>query len=317
MGWDKESLLTKAKIFFTKANDEEQDNFFFGLYCTMGLELLTRAVVSKVSPVLLAEPTRDQGNILCALGYNSSKDNKKSITTQQVIALCKIIIPDITDDLNKTALAMVNRRNEEMHTGSVAFGEYTTEQWIVSFYKYCKLLATFLETDLNDLFGKEQSEIAEQMILDTDSKIQKTVLAKITAFKTTFNDNSEVEKLKLKGKATENVARAVYKSHKVICPACGCDASISGREYGNENIEHKDNEIITRRHVMPESFKCSACGLKLSGYGELSFAGVGSHYTNRVSHSPEDYYDLVDPNDSDAMNYYVEEYLAENAYCNE
>ena len=316
MGWDKDSLLTKAEVFFDRANNEDQDDIFYGLYCTMGVELLIRAVVSNVSPALLADP-KDQNNILHVFNLGGQAA-KKSIPTSQALAICRKIVPEINDDTNKVISAMINRRNEEVHTGTAAFKEYQTNQWQVEFYRFCKLLAVNLGADLTVLFGKDNSEAASLMIDESDKQVTKTVKDNIQAFKKVFMAKPDLDKDSLAASAENSASLLSYKGHhKVVCPACECAASVKGKEYGKEIIEHKEGEIITRRTVMPINFKCSACGLSLSGYGEVNAAGLGTHYKSRVTMTPEEYYELIDPTDSDAMSYYIEEYLAENAYCNE
>lgn len=83
-------------------------------------------------------------------------------------------------------------------------------------------------------------------------------------------------------------------------------ATVQGDTYGQEQIENKDNEIIVRQSVIPTKFSCKSCGLKLNGYAELMAANVADYFTHRVHYTPEEYYELIDPNDRDAMNSYAE-----------
>ena len=39
MSWEREPLLTKAKLFFERAFNESRDEPLFGLWCSLGLEL--------------------------------------------------------------------------------------------------------------------------------------------------------------------------------------------------------------------------------------------------------------------------------------
>lgn len=50
MSWEREPLWSKARLFFEKAFSEERENPAFGLWCTMGLELLARSAISSISP---------------------------------------------------------------------------------------------------------------------------------------------------------------------------------------------------------------------------------------------------------------------------
>lgn len=309
MGWDKDSLFAKSKIFFDKAFEESQDSDFFGLFCAMGLEVLARAAIAKVSPTLLAEPEPNQTNLLHALGFSSMKGQKKSIGTAQVLNLCKIVIEGFTDEESKVSNAIINRRNEELHTGNAAFSSYPTSQWIIGLYRSCKILSEFLDEDLASLFGMEEAKHAELIIKEKDEKIESKIKSSIAAHKKVFEEKEEKEIDKLRIEAEKNVGLLSYrKHHKVTCPACNCDATIQGDAHGKEHIEHKDGTIIVRQSVTPTKFICSACGLKLNNYQELSIAGVADHFTHRITYSPEEYYNLIDPEDVDAMEEYIEKY---------
>ena len=112
MSWEREPLFSKAKLFFEKAFDEDKEEPHFGLWCAMGLELLARSAVAKVSPTLLAEPDREHQNLLHALNLGALKSQRKSIATIRVLSLCQILIKEFTALEFKVASAIINRRNE-------------------------------------------------------------------------------------------------------------------------------------------------------------------------------------------------------------
>jgi hypothetical protein len=74
-----------------------------------------------------------------------------------------------------------------------------------------------------------------------------------------------------------------------------------GDPFGKESIEHRDGEIIVRQSILPTKFNCIACELKLNGYNVLSAAGIGNHYTRRTTYSPEEFYEMINPDDYDAI----------------
>jgi hypothetical protein len=67
--------------------DFQRDDPFFGLWCSFGLEILARAAIANISPVLLAEPDRDHRYLLHALGRGSERIERKSIDTACVLNL--------------------------------------------------------------------------------------------------------------------------------------------------------------------------------------------------------------------------------------
>ena len=128
MSWDRETLWAKSRLYFERAFETDREEDTFGLWCAMGLELLARSSVAKFSPTLLAEPDKEHKYLLIALGLGSAKVSKRSIATSQVLGLCKTLIPDFTEEEVKRASALTGRRNEELHSGSAAFQEYSTQQ---------------------------------------------------------------------------------------------------------------------------------------------------------------------------------------------
>jgi len=309
MSWDKDSLLAKSKLYFERAFREDRADDVFGLWCAMGLELLSRSTIAHFSPVLLAEPDKDQKNILSALGLGSVTAHRKSIATTQVLNLCKELIPNFTDAELKIALALAGRRNEEVHSGVAAFVEYKHQQWIGGFYKCCKILAEIQGESLTSLFGEEEAKTAENIIKGMNGELLTKVKGLIAAFAKVFGEHEESDQARLRDESKKQAEILSHQHHhRVTCPACKCDATVQGDTYGLEQIEHKDSEIIVRQSVLPTKFSCTACGMKLSGYGELTAANVADHFTHRTHYSPEQYYELVDPNDAEAMRSYAEDH---------
>lgn len=309
MSWDRDSLWTKSKLYFERSFEVDRTDDVFGLWCAMGLELLSRSTIANFSPVLLADPDKEQRHLLSALGLGSSTAQRKSIPTNQVLRLCKDLIPQFTADELLIALALAGRRNEELHSGAASFVEYKHQTWIGGFYKCCKVLAEAQGESLTSLLGEDEAQTADRIIEQVNTEVSSKVKGKIAAFSKVFGEKDLKEQDRLRLAAEEKgEALSHQQHHRVECPACKCVATVQGDTYGKEQIENKDDEIIVRQSVIPTKFLCEACGLKLNGYGELIAASIADHFTHRVHHTPEDYYELVDPNDREAMDSYAEDH---------
>jgi hypothetical protein len=308
MSWEREALWSKAVLFMQRATDKDKESPEFGLWSSLGLELLARAAVAKTSPALLAEPDKDQKNLLHALGVSVS-NSPKSISTIQVLSHCRTLIASFTEDEFKTASSLVNRRNEELHTGAAAFSTFPLQSWIGGFFRCCKVLAEHQDESLKSLFGEDESKVAEEILGKVESDVISHVKSSIAAHARVFETKDADERVKLAEIAQIDSDKLSHKGHhRVKCPSCQCTATVQGATYGGERLEHKDGMIIVRESVVPTKFNCLGCGLKLSGYQELVAAGVGDHYTNRSEYDPPDYYELVDPNDREAMDRYAEDH---------
>lgn len=302
MSWEREPLFSKAKIYFEKAFEEDKEESFFGLYCALGLELLSRSAIAHVSPTLLAEPDKDHQNLLHALNLGSAKTQRKSIAVVQVLALCQQLITDFTETDFKTAKAIVSRRNEEVHSGAAAFDEYPTQQWIAGFYKCCKILSEFQGESLNSLLGEEIQAEAELILEGIEEEVIGKTMKLISAHKNVFENKDPELQSSLKDEAAKTgLGLAARGYHRVNCPACGCVATVFGEPYGKQRIEHTDDEIIVRQSILPTKFSCKACELKLMGYNSLKAADIANHYTRTNWYTPEEYYDLIHPDDEDSI----------------
>lgn len=296
MAWDRDSLWAKACVYIERAFNESKGDPLFGLWAALGLELLARSAVSHVSPTLLAEPDREQKQLLHALGRGSERVPKKSLGSAQVLQLCSTLFDQFTDEHQKASMAIINRRNEELHTGSSAFDEYPSSQWFSGFCRSCKALCECQGKDLAELFGDEEAENAKQLLAQERSKVEDTVKSSIAAHKRVFDAKPPEDQASAKTAAAKLATRLSWEGHhRADCPACSSAASVSGVLYGKEQVSHDDGEIVVRQPVSPRNFECSACGLKLSGYAQLEVAGMGGRHTRTSRYTPEDYFGLVDP----------------------
>ncbi len=313
MSWERDPLWAKARLYFERAFAESRDDPRFGLWCSLGLELLARAALASVSPTLLAEPDREHKFLLHALNRGSETVPRRSIATVQVFALCRTLFDNFTENDYKAAVALVNRRNEELHTGNSAFDEYRPKQWLAGFYRACQSLANAMDETLESLVGADEAKVANQILEETRTEEKHRIESLMAAHRAVFKGKTEVEQRAAAENAEKEVAQLVHKRHhRVTCPACGSVASVQGEPFGRERVNSEEGRIKVRQAVSPRSFSCSACGLKLQGYAELEVAQLGGQYTRTTEYSPEDYYGLIDPENFDPLPY-VESYLEEHA----
>lgn len=296
MNWTKDALFSKAKLFIDKAAEEDKDSPFYGIFSALALELLSRAALANISPTLLAETGDGQRNIVYALGLPNSTSNPKSITVKQVLALCKELIPDFNADLLKLAQSMTDRRNEELHSGGAAFSEYNQDLWIGLFYKACKVLAESMGESLVTFLGKKRAIEAEALISENDGKVIKDVRDRISYRKKTYEEDLTNDKAVIEAKIEQNRAKIFQLVHEgfhmVKCPCCGHDALIYGTESTGSHDVVSGDVVIEKHDVIPSSFRCYVCGLKLTSYAELQAADLPLHYTNTYEYDPIEYFGI-------------------------
>lgn len=297
MSWERDPLWAKARLFFERAFNTERDDPAFGLWCSLGLELLARAAVASVSPALLAQPDPTHRNLLHAVHPESEIPFPKSIGASVVFDLCRKLFPEFSEEDRKLALALLNRRNEELHSGAAAFDEYGTSEWLVGLYHACKSLTIVLQEHLEGLFGEGEANFAEKLLAENRDNLKNKVLGAIAAHRKLFTTKDPHEQRAARTRA-EDLSRdlSTQGHHAVTCPACECTATVEGTPFGKEHVTHEeDGTIVVRQAVSPTDLSCSACGLTLTTYAALETARLGDPFTRRRTYSPEDYYGLTDP----------------------
>lgn len=103
--------------------------WLFGFWSSLALELLVRAPLAKVSPVLLADQSKWQ-NLHYALGNElpSPRFNPISIGTKDVHARLADLLPSFNKEIQGFCAKHADRRNAELHTGELAFSTYGTSE---------------------------------------------------------------------------------------------------------------------------------------------------------------------------------------------
>lgn len=58
-----------------------------------------------------------------------------------------------------------------------------------------------------------------------------------------------------------------------------------------------DYEIVQRQAMLPTSFECIACGLKIIGLSRLSACGLGDAFVSKSTFTPAEYFELYTEDD--------------------
>ena len=292
MVWDEQALWNKAKLFADRAVQADRDGSDFPLWATLALELLARAALAHVHPALLADP-RQGANLLYAfrLGTMSAP---KSVPAKTVFTRCKDIVPLFTDQEEKLCMSLVERRNSELHSGELAFEQFSTATWLVDYFATCKILVDFQGKTLEELFGPDEAAAANEMVDDVATTTRAAVNTKITAAKIEFRALAD----------DEQTARLQRQSplHEVTnteqpCPACGGHALVLGKVVRAEEPTTDDGTLFRIIHVLPTMLVCAACNLILNDHGELHAADLGGQYTVTETLDPTELFSFYEEPD--------------------
>lgn len=296
--WDHSALLAKAELYAEQMLTHPKEDWLFGFWSSLVVELLGRAALAKISPTLLADG-KDWNNILYATGGQptASRFTAKSIDTNQVFSRLKEIYPSFTQELENFCAIHSNRRNAELHSGETPFASLKESTWLPAFYSTSDSLLSIMGSDLGSFFGKEEALYAKKIIAAAEDKAAQTVKGLVKAHQTVWKEKDEDEQDALSSQA--KVWSAKHFGHRVKCPSCECRSLVYGEASSAAKKTIDGDTITEKQSYTPNRFECIACGLKLSGLASLHAVGLSDSFTKTQTYEASEYY-----SESQDDNYY-------------
>ncbi len=288
-----EWLFTKAQIYIERAIKSDRNSSLFPFRSSLALELICRATLSKIHPVLIADP-REGDNILYAFGC--SINNPKTIAAKTVLSRLKKLIPGFNWEMLKFCEDFINMRNEELHSWTPIFEEFDTNKWLIKFYKTIKILLNFQGKSLQDFIGFEESETAEEMIKEYDDSIKKSLFEYISEQSKAYEVLSEQQKeIAVKeGQweiAIKNISRNItYKN--VQCPCCKEIGLISGKIISKWDPTINWDTIIINNNILPTKFNCFVCNTEIIGNSKLSIINLWGQFAKQEEIDPIEFHEI-------------------------
>jgi hypothetical protein len=166
-----EVAITASWIYITRAHDQPIDSHLFAFWVSLSLELLCRAALARVHPVLLADP-REDGSILYAFGIQPAK-RAKTIVTKAILIRCTLLVDGFTEEMASHCALMADRRNAELHSGAVAFDEFDNALWLPPTYETIEVLLKHMGVIFEDFLGSDHAPAAVEMVRGRRETIKK------------------------------------------------------------------------------------------------------------------------------------------------
>jgi hypothetical protein len=302
MIWSYDSLWQKTKLYVARALGEEREGPLFPFWSALALEFLARATLASVHPALLADPT-DGENIMYVFGFGTTK-NPKSIPAKALFLRCQRAIPGFAEQDVKFSMSMVERRNQELHSGAPVFDDLPTALWLADYFRICKMLLSLQKKSLIDLFGAEEVAAAEKMIEAANEKLNYEAQVAMAAAAKQFKLLSPEDQEHMLQSSKIRVLLKGSNARELTCPACGGSGVVHGEPVRTAETRLKDEMLVREVAILPTTFVCDSCGLKLVGHGLLHAAGLGGQFTIEDRQSPLEYYGP----ELDPADYYEDDY---------
>jgi hypothetical protein len=306
--WSEEPLLGKARVYIDRAAAVEAGSSLEALWSLIALELLARAALARVHPVLMADP-QDGSHLLYAFGYGEPRP-PKSVPAAMVFRRCQVVVPLFTEQLTRDAIALMALRNEELHTGGLVLETLRSSSWQPQYYSICEVLLAHLGLGLDEFFPADRASAARTVLDGLAEDVESSVKQRIADTRRWFEELDEEEQEARKRREPTSVDRS-SREQIAACPACGSRALMAGETAGVSEPRAGEDQIERDIRVLPTRLRCSVCELSLDSHAELYHAGLGDEYSIVDSEDPLEYYG-IDPKD-----YVTLEDLIEEDYGNE
>ncbi len=309
--FNQNALEAKARTYIDRALQEPRDSALFAFWCHLALEPLARAAIAQVSPVLLADGRSGAAAASQAAAVGAQTGEAvRSAGLAHVMDLCQRVLSGFTGENLEAARRLAERRNSELHTGDAPFEQLTLSDWYTDFIRVMRVLMETLHQTLEDLLGTDEAMFAESELVEEDRAVTSAVKQAIGRARHRAETWSATERV-----ARTEAARAAARAagghvHTVACPACEADAVVRGdvAVHGATRLDPDTNELYEPLVVVPTSFSCTACELRLDSRNELRAARVGDPFTVISEVDPLDFHGIdIAEAASQAGLYVVEE----------
>ena len=285
--WSENALFLKAKLYAERMGKSESEPGLQGFWSSLSLEFLIRAALAHINPVLLAEMRNEWQQVAYALGLYDPT-TPKSANISEVIKRLRALDSPFNQEIANFCLAHVSRRNSELHTGELAFENVGTGEWLARYFQACDILLKSMDKRLRDMFKDTTS--ARRLITSLDAAAVQSVNQDVADSKKRWAMFDMDRQKRLIQRAERWATRE--RGHRVKCPSCPADALVRGFPYGSGTREIGDEEVIEKQQMLPSTFGCMACGLRIRGIAKLSAIELGNLFTHTRTTTIAEYFDL-------------------------
>lgn len=274
--WDAEAMLLKAKLFLNHAMDEGEEHRDFherALWASLALELLAKAALARVSPVLIAAPNEEGNSLLVASGLVEGDVRFLSVQAKTLFSRCsKAFKPFNGHEAQNIAAA----RNEYLHGAAPVFTSIPPEAWWPRYWAQAHILINACDRELEDLVGHERVSMVEDYLARNKKNLEHRLemllerarqqLARHDSGQMRANEMAEWSRYRPGG-----LSAGLTYSTGQTCPACGALGLLEGEDVDDANPHHEQvsedaYESWMDLTVGSAYFSCDTCHLVLDSY---------------------------------------------------
>ncbi|MBW9070628.1 hypothetical protein [Agrobacterium pusense] len=294
--WTTDALWGKAVALAEEAFNANPSNASFPLNAAFMLEVLGKAALAKIHPVLIADPQSEGGkNILYAFGVPTARPT--TIAAKTIFSRLTLLVDGFTDEDEAACKLLIDARNRHLHSGAFPYADYKTGQWLPDFYRICKILTDFLARDLSELLGSERAKDAEESAAVERKRIEGEIHKLLAECRKKLKALRDIGELTARQTATKpdrtwRYLRDGTSLKSTPCPVCDSDGLLTLKHVTDRPAEVSDNLIYVDSIYSPRKFECGVCELMLTGTAELAVVGLADQVVRTSESDPTEYFDI-------------------------
>lgn len=284
-------MKAKAQINRSFAAVDDGDFPHAALWAAASLELLGKAALAKVNPLLIADPQDDGRSLLVAAGLSNDVARFKSVPAKAVFSRCARAFPPFSA---KEAGLIATERNAELHSASTPFNGIDEAAWWERYWAQAVLLVQAQDFDLDDFVGSAREAVVEAHLARNAANVAARVegliaraIQRFAAASSSADARAEIEAI------AARVVFAIDHSGSAVCPACGESGTLSGDYVLSSDVFPPEEdeggwgravEILT---VHADIFECDHCGLRLVGPDYLDLTDLPATFEVETEYEPD------------------------------
>lgn len=286
--YDHEAMWSKARVFINRAMDDspERSPDEQALWAAAALELLGKAALARVSPLLIATPSEDGVNVLIAAGLIEGEAKFNSVSASTIFKRCQRAFRPFNA---RDAQRFADARNEYLHGAAVGFTLHP-EAWWPRYWSLATTLLAAQDKAIEDFVGNVRTLRVENYLSQNSKNIENRTEALIHRAQQRlmqYKSGTLPAKVQALWAADADLSAGLKFSTSQECPACGAIGLLEGDTCSEVHYEHEYDydedgpsyllSTWANVKVLADYFSCDKCHLVLE-YELLSEAGVAEEF---------------------------------------
>lgn len=287
-------LWTKAKLFINRAlvADGSRDFEERAFWAAAALELLAKAALARVSPLLIIPPDTDGKHVLAALGVIAYDDTVvQTVAAKTLWARSERAFRPFSQ---REATRISAGRNEYLHGSGTGLPDLPEEIWWGRFWNQATMLIVALDQDLDAFIGSRRVAQVEGYLEGHKEHVKEHVASLIARSSQRLAQRANpsiAASLRDELTTARDLSASLAHATHASCPACGEDGVLEGEDTDDRNVDWGHNPWdtpIATSTIHSDYFACANCHLILIRAELIEEAGLPLTFDVESEYEPDD-----------------------------